>query len=66
MSFSREVTFIYLGKKLPNYGLASIELASQYSGLNVHLIGNASMAQSLRRSSARFTVVEDFYDEKEL
>ncbi len=66
MSSSREVNFVYLGKKLPNYGLASIELASRHSGLNVHLIGNASMAQSVRHSSARFTAVEDFYDENEL
>jgi hypothetical protein len=65
MNFSGEVTFVYLGKSIPNYGLASIELASRYSGLNVRLIGNASMARSLRNSSARFTAVEDFYDEKE-
>jgi hypothetical protein len=65
MSFSREVNFVYLGKTLPDYGLASIELASRYSGLNVRLIGNASMARSLKNSSAKFTAVEDFYDEKE-
>ena len=65
MSFSREVNFVYLGKSLPNYGLASIELASRYSGLNVRLIGNASMARSLRNSPARFTAVEDFYDDQE-
>ena len=65
MSFSREVNFVYLGEDLPNYGLASIELASRYSGLNIRLIGNASMARSLRNSPAKFTAVEDFYDEKE-
>jgi hypothetical protein len=65
MSFPREVIFVYLGKNLPSYGFASIELASRYSGVDVRLIGNASMARSLRNSSAKFTAVEDFYDEKE-
>jgi hypothetical protein len=65
MSNSREVNFVYLGPNLPRYGLASIELASRYSGVNVHLIGNAKMARSLRNSPARFTAVEDFYNEAE-
>ena len=65
MGSSQEVTFVYLGEKLPRYGLASIELASRYSGLNVHLIGNAKMARSLRHSSVKFTATEDFYSDKE-
>jgi len=65
MGNSREVHFVYLGTKIPKYGLASIELASRYSGLNVHLIGNAKMARSLRHSSAKFTATEDFYNEAE-
>ena len=65
MSNSREVIFVYLGNSLPSYGLSSIELASRYSGLNVHLIGNANMARSLRHSAARFTAVEEFYDFQE-
>ena len=60
-----EVHFVYLGPKLPGYGPASIELASRYSGLDVHLIGNATMARNLRHSPSRFTAVEDFYDETE-
>ena len=65
MSNSREVHFVYLGPNLPRYGLASIELAARYSGINVHLIGNAQMARSLRHSPARFTAVEDFYNQAE-
>ena len=65
MGSSGELIFVYLGKSLPSYGLASIELASRHSGLKVRLIGNASMARSLRNSSAKFIAVEDFYDEKE-
>lgn len=65
MANSQEVHFVYLGEKLPRYALASIELASRYSGLNVHLIGNASMERRLRNSPARFTAVEDFYSQDE-
>jgi len=62
---SPEVHFVYLGTSLPRYAISSIELAARYSGLNVHLIGNAQMARSLRRSPTRFTAVENFYNQAE-
>jgi hypothetical protein len=59
----KEVTFVYIGNKLPPYALASLELARRYSGLSVHLIGNRGIASKSQEKLFRFTSTEDFYDE---
>jgi hypothetical protein len=57
----RNLYFIYLGSKLPDYALASLRLAKEFSGLSPHLIANASLERSIPRSLVEFTSVEDFY-----
>jgi len=65
LSNSPEVHFVFLGRSLPGYGLSSLEMAIRYSGLKVHLIGNARMERHLKKIDARFTAVEDFYNHTE-
>ena len=60
------VYFVYLGKVLPSYAKASLALARQSSGMNVHLIGNKEIFSCLDQSSCDFTAIEDFYSDKSL
>ena len=62
---TKEVYFVYLGKSLPTYVESSINLALKYSGLAVHLLGNATIKPNISNISFNFTAVEDFYDSKE-
>ena len=57
------IVFIYLGDKLPKYGIAALKLAKVTSGSNIHLIGNAIMLPQAMAAGAKFTPVESFYDE---
>lgn len=57
------VHFVYLGKFLPPYAKASLDLAHKYSGMRVHLIGNKTIGDSLNCSPCDFTAVEDFYSD---
>jgi hypothetical protein len=57
--------FVYLGKSLPQYALASIELAQKYSGMEVHLLGNRTQKRQIEKLGIEFTGVEDFYDPSE-
>lgn len=59
---TQDLYFVYLGGALPSYVCASIQLAKQYSGLNVHLLGHAEYATKLGRNSDTLIPVEDFYD----
>lgn len=65
MDSHEEVLFVYLGDSLPRYARASLELASEFSGLGVHLIGSAKFEPFAHRAKARFTAIEDFYDPSE-
>ncbi len=62
MQKTRDVHFVYLGKSLPRYARASLELASRNSGLQVHLLANAQAGADVARHCAHFTAVEDFYN----
>lgn len=65
MHGTKDVHFIYLGKSIPAYAIASLELAKRYSGLQVNLIGNASFFKRVKATGANFTAIEDFYDSAE-
>jgi hypothetical protein len=65
MNQTDELTFIFLGEKLPKYAVASLNLAEATSGMKVCIIGNRSIEKSVARSSVRFVAVEDFYDSRE-
>ena len=54
-----------MGESLPPYAKASIELALKYSGLAVHLLGNARIKPKICNNLFNFTAIEDFYDSKE-
>jgi hypothetical protein len=60
-----EVVFIYLGKRLPPYAVASLHLAAEHSGAAVRLIGNEDQKSSALGHSVTFTPLEDFYDRTE-
>lgn len=59
---TRELVFVYLGPKLPVYGHSSLVLAARHSGLEVTLIGEHRIRNSLRRGDFRFLELESFYD----
>lgn len=61
----KEVVFVYLGERLPPYALASLNLATEFSGAQVRLIGNAKQASRALAPSVTFTALEDFYDRTE-
>lgn len=60
------VHFVYLGKTLPQYAKASLALASEYSGMHVHLIGNRELFPGLNDSLCDFTAIEDFQTDNSL
>jgi hypothetical protein len=60
-----ELHFVFLGSKLPAYAKASIKLASVTSGIDLCLIGNRTIQESVKNLPVRFTAVEDFYDSRE-
>lgn len=55
------VSFVYIGEKLPNYAIPSIKIASETSGARIQLIGNSSVAKSVKKKYADFIAIEDFY-----
>lgn len=59
---TNEVVFVYLGPKLPHYGHSSLVLAARHSGLEVTLIGEHRIRNSLRKGDFRFLELESFYD----
>jgi hypothetical protein len=65
MNQTDELTFIFLGEKLPKYAVASLNLAEATSGMKVCIIGNRSIEKSVARLSVRFVAVEDFYDSRD-
>lgn len=58
----KTIYFIYIGEKLPQYALASIQLAKQHSGMNVHLIGSAIFSNQIKTFKINFTAIEKFYN----
>jgi len=62
---TKEVTFVYLGRDLPKYAVSSLELAKKFGGLDIHLIGNASLLPNFSSEAVRFTSIEDFYEPAE-
>lgn len=65
MDKTHEIVFIFLGEKLPRYAVSSLKLASATSGMNVLIIGNRSIKDSVSRLPVRFIAIEDFYDSKD-
>lgn len=61
----RAVHFIYLGQSLPRYANASLDLAARFSGLEVHLLANATVASAVRSKLVKFTAIEEFYNPEE-
>lgn len=55
-----EVTFVFVGGKLPRYASASLQLAVQTSGLNVRLVGSQALRRAVPKNIG-FTALEDFY-----
>ncbi len=64
MKSNDELTFVFLGKKLPKYARASLQLACKSSDVKVCLIGNASLISDVAGLPINFLAVEDFYDPK--
>ena len=62
MNSLQDIYFIFLGKSLPDYALSSMVLATRYSGLRVHLLGNKKILPGESHKFINFTPVEDFYD----
>lgn len=62
MQLTKEITFIFLGDKLPGYAKASLVLASEMSGLKICLIGNRSLERSISEIPLKFIATEDFYN----
>ena len=56
------MVFVYLGEKLPRYANASIEIAEQFSGLDVTLLGNSILRNQIKQSKIEFISIEDFYN----
>ena len=57
--------YVYIGNKLPQYGVSAIKLAAKYSGMELNFIGNKSLRNSLRPLPVNFIAIEDFYDSSE-
>jgi len=58
------VVFVYLGDSLPKYTIASLKLAKEYSGMNVHILTSKKNQKLINLSFSNFTAIEDFYDDK--
>jgi len=61
----QKVIFVYLGEKLPRYANASLEIAGQFSGLDVTFVGNSILRNQIKQSNIEFIPVEDFYNPSE-
>jgi hypothetical protein len=61
----KEVVFVYLGEHLPPYALASLNLAAEFGGTQIRLVGNATQASRALPSTVIFTPLEDFYHRRE-
>jgi hypothetical protein len=59
---TKAVHFVYLGKSLPKYAKASLDLAVRFSGLEVHLLGNSEIKSDVNSKFVNFTAIEDFYN----
>jgi len=57
------VYFVYLGRRIPEYGLHSLRLADQWSGLPIHLIASEPARKTAHAAGVDFTCIEDFYDQ---
>ena len=63
-SISNSVIFVYLGDSLPKYTIASLKLAKEYSGMNVHILSSKKNRKLIDPSFSNFTAIEDFYDDR--
>ncbi len=59
---SRQITFVFIGSKLPKYAENSLSLAKRWSGLETVLIGNDEIRRNKRLDVENFVPLEDFYD----
>jgi hypothetical protein len=59
---TKTVHFVYLGKSLPKYSKASLDLAGRFSGLEIHLLGNSVIKSDVSSKFVNFTEIEDFYN----
>ena len=57
--------FVYIGNKFPSYINSALDLASRFSGLEVHLISNEQNRVKVLNESVKFFSLEDFYDPDE-
>ena len=56
-----KVVFVYLGSKFPRYANASLELAAEYSGLDITLLLNATLRHKVKSRSVELISIEEFY-----
>lgn len=64
VGFMNELHFVFLGPRLPRYAIASIALSSRYSGVEVKLIGQKSLARQLSNQTVDLIPLEDFYSQE--
>lgn len=57
-----EITFVYLGARLPKYAKSALQLAVKNSGLKVTFLGTDSIIKCLKIDGVKIVRVEDFYD----
>lgn len=55
------VVFIYIGERLPRYGISALNLANKYSGLPVTLIADSQVSKQLRGVKLDFVAIDSFY-----
>lgn len=56
---------MFLGRPLPRYAVAAIDLAQRYSGVSVNLIGENNLGGSLTNQNLNFIPLEDFYSQEQ-
>ena len=61
MQNKSEVTFVYIGKRLPKYAKKSLEIARKFSGQTVQVVGNHAIHKEIKNNSVGFVAIEDFY-----
>ena len=57
-----EITFVYLGDKLPRYAFASLKLLAKYNEVRATLLCSRSLRKSVPEQLARVIPLEGFYD----
>jgi hypothetical protein len=62
-TLSNKVYFVYSGSSLPRYALASIKLAKEFSGMEIHILTNEKNRKLIKLPSINFTAIEDFYND---